>query len=307
MSYFPLDRDILTSSVWAQGTPEQIKVWLYLLLAANPRNGIVEDADPGIALRCGLSLESTTAALDWLAAPDLYSRTKHHDGRRIERLSKGGFRVLNYVAHRDKDYSTPRVRRFRERTKKFSSHSETRNGVSTVTETVGNDGHGHGHGHEHNDNDNGKAPPAPAGPRRRPRTETAASSHPDASRFVAAFNATFGRRVTLTPKLARDFATRAAEGYAPDVLVALPLLVDAQGMPDDLRKGLRPAWLLRNGERAYTTRNGERHPSKAWVEDALQRADQTRLWPRHVTIAREAGCLDELRRLGCRISEEPEP
>lgn len=140
MTYFPLDRDFLTSSMFVQGTPEQIKVFVYLLLAANPRNGVVEDAVPAIALRCGLSLDVTQAALEWLSSPDPYSRTKDHEGRRIERLPDGGFLLLNYLRRRDKDYSTPRVRRWRERNAKR---------VPTVPETGGNDEHEHGH--EHNE------------------------------------------------------------------------------------------------------------------------------------------------------------
>jgi hypothetical protein len=114
MSYFPIDHNILTSSVWSQGTPEQLKVWFYLLLSANPRTGVVEDADPGIALRCGLPLDVTRAALEWLAGPDPNSRTKANEGRRIKRLD-AGIQVLNYQRYQDKDHSSHRVRRYRER------------------------------------------------------------------------------------------------------------------------------------------------------------------------------------------------
>ena len=130
MSYFPLDRDVLSSSLWAQGTPAQFKVFSYLLLSANPRTGIVEDADPAVALRCGLPLDVTVAALDWLASPDPFSRTKDHEGRRIERLPQGGIRVLNYLRRQNKDHSTPRVRRWRQRKKDAAKR------VSTVTETT---------------------------------------------------------------------------------------------------------------------------------------------------------------------------
>ncbi len=134
MTYFPLDRDILTSSVWAQGSAEAVKVWLYLLLAADPRSGVVDDAAPGVALRCGLSLEATLKALEWLASPDEHSRTKGHEGRRIEALATGGYRVLNYLKRRDKDYSTPRVQSWRER-----KRNETVKRVSTVTGTTDTD------------------------------------------------------------------------------------------------------------------------------------------------------------------------
>lgn len=114
MSFFPYDRDILTSSLWANGSPEAFKVWSYLLLSADPRTGCVEDADPAIALRCGLPLAKTVEVLEWLAAPDQFSRTKDHEGRRIERLPGGGVRVLNFMRRQVKDYSTPRVRNWRE-------------------------------------------------------------------------------------------------------------------------------------------------------------------------------------------------
>ncbi len=115
LTYFPLDRDILTSSLWAQGTPKAMKVWLYLLLVADPRTGMVEDSDPGIALRCGLTLEETEEVLEWLAAPDRKSRTLAEEGRRIRRIPGTGIEIINYTRKRDKDYSTPRVKRWRER------------------------------------------------------------------------------------------------------------------------------------------------------------------------------------------------
>ncbi len=138
MSYMPFDRDILSSSLWARGTSDQIKVWFYLLLAADPRTGTVEDADPGIALRCGLPLDVVVAALDWLAAPDPHSRTKDHEGRRIERLPEGGLRILNYIKHRDKDYSTPRWRKWRER-KRTASAPTLANDVGQRSNAVAND------------------------------------------------------------------------------------------------------------------------------------------------------------------------
>ncbi len=115
MSFFPLDRDILTSSVWAQGSPEANKLWIYLLLEADPRSGIVSDAAPAIAMRCGLPLDVTLRELEWLAAPDKHSRTSLRDGRRIEPLMSGGYRLLNYLSRQNKDYSTGRVRSWRDR------------------------------------------------------------------------------------------------------------------------------------------------------------------------------------------------
>ena len=135
MSYFPLDREILSSSIWIEASPTQLKVWLFLLLQADPRTGILPDADPSIAHRCGLTIEETQDAIEWLASPDPHSRTKDNDGRRVERTEEGRVRVLNYENYRDKDYSTPRVKKWRER-KKQDETEETR---STVTETTDTD------------------------------------------------------------------------------------------------------------------------------------------------------------------------
>jgi hypothetical protein len=186
VTYFPLDRDILTSSMWAQGTPEQVKVWLYLLLAADPRSGIVEDTDPAIAMRCALPLDATIAALEWLASPDPHSRTKDHEGRRIERLPEGGLRILNYIPHRDKDYSTPRVRRWRELRKAETAG----NTVSPVTETVGNDGHGHGHGHEPKERITDCAPASPRAVSISPPKRSPSWSKEAADDWIARFGGT---------------------------------------------------------------------------------------------------------------------
>jgi len=53
-------------------------------------------------------------ALAWLEGPDEESRTKDANGARIER-DGSTWVLVNYGKHRDKDYSTPRVRRWRER------------------------------------------------------------------------------------------------------------------------------------------------------------------------------------------------
>lgn len=135
MTYFPLAHDLLTSSLWVEGTPTQIKVWLYLLLTADPQSGIVPDADPAIAMRCGLPMSEALAALDWLSRPDPFSRTPEHEGRRIQKLPDGGgYLILNYLKHRAQDHSTFRVRRFRER-----KRDETEGNGPPFHETVGND------------------------------------------------------------------------------------------------------------------------------------------------------------------------
>jgi hypothetical protein len=115
MSYFQLAREILTSSTWAEGSPESVKLWIYLLLSADVRTGIVREPLPAMALRCGLPLDATRTALEWLAQPDPSSRTRRDDGRRIRIGEDGAVTIVNYLAYRDRDYSTERVRRWRAR------------------------------------------------------------------------------------------------------------------------------------------------------------------------------------------------
>lgn len=137
-SYFPLDREILTSSIWTTGTSDALKVWIYLMLSANPRDGIVTDTVPAIAQRCGLPVITVEEVLNWLSEPDPYSRTADHDGRRIARTPEG-IRLLTYLEHRDRDYSTPRVRAFRERQRRKKSEGETVKRRFTVSETTDTD------------------------------------------------------------------------------------------------------------------------------------------------------------------------
>ncbi len=137
MSFFPVDREILTSSIWVEGTPEELKIWFYLMISANPRDGIVRDTAIAIAQRCGLPVETVTAALKKFSQPDRHSRTDKKEGRRIE-TCRDGFRLVTYRKHRDKDYSTPRVRKYRGK-KRTETSFHTVSDRSTVTETTDTD------------------------------------------------------------------------------------------------------------------------------------------------------------------------
>lgn len=112
MSYFALDRDLLTSSLWAEAAPPTFKVWIYVLLVAKA-DGVVEDTLPALALHCGITKEEARSAVEFLSKPDEESRSKVREGRRLEQVETGGFRIVNYVERMKKDHSTPRVRRFR--------------------------------------------------------------------------------------------------------------------------------------------------------------------------------------------------
>ena len=308
MSYFPLDRDILSSSVWAQGTPEQLKVWFYLLLEADPRTGVVEDADPGIAIRCKLPLEVTVEALEWLAAPDPFSRTKDNDGRRLERRPEGGIRILNYERHRDRDWSTPRVKKWRQRraeAAEAAQQDETVKRVSTVTGTTNTNT---------NNEQTNNNPPTP-----RKRGESKASrakgtrghdTTPEVMEAVAKFNTVFqratGRRASLAPDRARDFAQRVADGFPVEFLVGLPVGWVSTLAPDaDRIRSTRPDFLLRNGSKAYR-RGEETRPQFDWTGTIWGALDRVRLTSDQVETLRDVGVLDWWKSKGARPAAEAE-
>ncbi len=99
MSYAKLHGSILDSSVWQ--TALHVKIVWITMLAMKDRDGVVEAAVPGLAHRAGVSIEQAEDALAQLSAPDRYSRTPDHDGRRIAKID-GGWEVLNHDKYRDR-------------------------------------------------------------------------------------------------------------------------------------------------------------------------------------------------------------
>lgn len=90
---------IVTSSIWSEDDKTRI-VWITMLALAN-REGIVEAAVPGLANAARVSVEDCEAALRRFSEPDKYSRSKAHDGRRIETID-GGWKLLNHSSYREK-------------------------------------------------------------------------------------------------------------------------------------------------------------------------------------------------------------
>lgn len=89
---------IIRSTVW-QTKPHIKLTWLTLLILADSE-GRVEGSIPGLAATTGVTLEQCEEALACFKAPDRYSRTKDHDGRRIVEID-GGWLVLNHHIYRD--------------------------------------------------------------------------------------------------------------------------------------------------------------------------------------------------------------
>jgi hypothetical protein len=92
-----LSSSIVLSTVW--GEPHHIRIVWITLLALADANGYVGGSIPGLAATARVTLEECEQALAAFLAPDRYSRTKAHEGRRIEEVD-GGWVLLNHALYR---------------------------------------------------------------------------------------------------------------------------------------------------------------------------------------------------------------
>ncbi|MEP6990090.1 MAG: hypothetical protein ABJA80_04100, partial [bacterium] len=127
--YVKLFGSILDSSIWSSSMPTRI-LWVTMLAMAD-EEGVVDAAVPGLAKRAGISIAECRAGLDELLAPDPYSRTKEHEGRRVEEVD-GGWLLLNHAAYREIQTKrqlsgAARQRRFRDR---VTSNTDSVTGVT---------------------------------------------------------------------------------------------------------------------------------------------------------------------------------
>jgi hypothetical protein len=119
--YTKLFASILDSTIWREDDKTRI-VWITMLAMSN-QWGDVQSSIPGLADRARVSIPEAEKALKVLAEPDEYSRTKDHDGRRIQEVD-GGWRILNHGKYREKmsqderrEYLARKQREFRARRK----------------------------------------------------------------------------------------------------------------------------------------------------------------------------------------------
>ena len=97
--YTKLFNSILASTIW-QGSKETKLLWITMLAMAG-EDGIAHAAVPGLAHMSGLTLVETERALEDLCGPDKFSRTKDHEGRRVEEVDEGWL-ILNHAKYRAK-------------------------------------------------------------------------------------------------------------------------------------------------------------------------------------------------------------
>ena len=97
--YAKLFSTIIASTIWREDNATRI-VWITMLAMRN-RQHVVEASLPGLAHRARVKLEDTEKAVRKFLAPDKFSRSCEHDGRRIEKVD-GGWRILNGDKYRRK-------------------------------------------------------------------------------------------------------------------------------------------------------------------------------------------------------------
>lgn len=134
--YTKLFNSILASTVWE--TELHVRVVWVSMLAMCDRYGEVHASLPGLAKIAGVTREQAEDAVRILSAPDHDSRTKEHEGRRIEPID-GGWEVLNYAKYREKQSEDEQRAKAAERQarKRKRDHEKSRVESRTVTESNG--------------------------------------------------------------------------------------------------------------------------------------------------------------------------
>jgi hypothetical protein len=159
MAFVKLDCGILDSTLWIDR--ESREVFITALLMAEPYEttvplpqvkvraieltgwevppgwyGFVHAAGVGIIRRAGVEKEVGMVALEALGEPEIESRSKDFEGRRLVRVD-GGFIVLNFMKYRDRDYTTAeRSRRYRERLASRRDVTATHRDITQAEEEV---------------------------------------------------------------------------------------------------------------------------------------------------------------------------
>lgn len=137
-SYTKLDSGIIHSTVWRCETLATKVTWVTMLALKN-RHGEVHASIPGLANAAGVTIPEAELALERFRTADPYSRTKGHDGRRIEDIP-GGWLLLNHAIYRElgsdddiKSKAAERAKRYRDR--KRDAENVTRDDVTERDES----------------------------------------------------------------------------------------------------------------------------------------------------------------------------
>lgn len=133
-TYTKLFTSITASTVWQEPAGTRL-TWITMLAMAD-KNGDVFASIPGLARIANVTLEEVEAALRCFLSPDPYSRTKEHDGRRVEEID-GGWRLLNHAKFREIRSAAERAEYKREwdRRNRPSGHARAQSDSPTAVRT----------------------------------------------------------------------------------------------------------------------------------------------------------------------------
>lgn len=110
--YVRISASLLHATVWQQ--PKHVRlVWVTMLLAADEQ-GCVESSLSGLASLAGVTVDECFEALQVFASPDAHSRTREHEGRRVEAF-EGGWRILNHSKYRQRQTAKQQASAARQR------------------------------------------------------------------------------------------------------------------------------------------------------------------------------------------------
>ena len=252
--YAKLFSSIIHSTVWRE--PMHVKVvWITMLAMAN-RHGEVQASLPGLADAAKVELTQCEDALNRLAAPDAYSRTKEYEGRRIAAMD-GGWLIFNYVKHRDsidkeeeREKTRQRVAKHRAKKKEVTESPDSnapKQDVRPVASATPSDQINSDQIKTSTEYVEG----ATNGARAKERRETILQ------RFTDVFNAAYNRNVSAPPLNGSQGThfRKLITAYGPDGVCCLPIIAarfDARKADaEERRKNRIPAHLLRDGEKSY--------------------------------------------------------
>ena len=135
--YTKLFNTIVTSTIWTEDDSTRI-IWITMLAIAD-QHGEIHASIPGLARLAGKSIAETEQAIAKFCAPDKYSRTAEHDGRRLIPIP-GGWELLNHAKYRkmasredSKESAAERKRRQRDRTQNVT---QKRDSHASVTQSL---------------------------------------------------------------------------------------------------------------------------------------------------------------------------
>jgi hypothetical protein len=130
MGFTKLFSSLVHSTVWREEMHVKV-VWVTMLALAN-RHGDVLASVPGLADAARVSLEQCVDALEKFKAPDPWSRTKTHEGRRVIEVD-GGWNLLNYPKYREIRDADERRIQTREAVRRHRARKAKSLTVSTVS------------------------------------------------------------------------------------------------------------------------------------------------------------------------------